>query len=97
MWSYGRPYGAGLVGVLVTILIISGLGVVPPILIRSLLDQAIPNKDIGQLTLLGAGMIAVPLINALVGVAQRWWSSKVGEGIIFDLRRELYGHLQSMS
>jgi ATP-binding cassette, subfamily B, bacterial len=97
VWSYGRPYGAGLVGVLVTILIISGLGVVPPILIRSLLDQAIPNKDIGQLTLLGAGMIAVPLINALVGVAQRWWSSKVGEGIIFDLRRELYGHLQSMS
>lgn len=97
MWSYGKPYGTGLVGVLVTIFIISGLGVVPPILIRSLLDEAIPSKDIGRLTLLGAGMIAVPLINALVGVAQRWWSSKVGEGIIFDLRRELYGHLQSMS
>ncbi len=97
MWSYGKPYGTGLVGVLVTIFIISGLGVVPPILIRSLLDEAIPAKDIGRLTLLGAGMIAVPLINALVGVAQRWWSSKVGEGIIFDLRRELYGHLQSMS
>jgi len=42
-------------------------------------------------------MIAVPLVSALVGVAQRWWSSRVGEGIIFDLRRELFAHLQRMS
>jgi ATP-binding cassette subfamily B protein len=37
------------------------------------------------------------LVSALVGIAQRWWSSNVGEGIIFDLRCELYGHLQRMS
>ena len=42
-------------------------------------------------------MILVPLVNALVGVAQRWWSARVGEGIIFDLRRELFDHLQRMS
>ena len=42
-------------------------------------------------------MILVPLISALVGVAQRWWSSRVGEGIIFDLRRQLFAHLQRMS
>ena len=97
VWSYGRPYLGGLIGVLVTIFIISGLGVVPPLMIRLLVDEAIPNQDISQLTLLGVGMILVPLISALVGVAQRWWSSTVGEGIIFDLRRELYVHLQRMS
>ena len=97
VWSYGRPYGRKLLGVLVTILIISGMGVVPPILIRSLVDEAIPRKDFGQLTLLGLGMILVPLVSAGVGVAQRWWSSTVGEGIIFDLRRELFTHLQRMS
>jgi len=86
-----------LLGILVTIFIISGLGVVPAILIRQLVDVAIENKDIAMLTLLGAGMILVPLISALVGVAQRWWSSTVGEGIIFDLRRELFSHLQRMS
>lgn len=69
----------------------------PPILIRTLVDEALPNKDVAQLTLLGVGMILVPLINALIGVAQRWWSSRVGEGIIFDLRRELFSHLQRMS
>lgn len=97
VWSYGRPYLRGLIGVLVTIFVISGLGVVPPILSRSLIDEAIPNKDVGQLTILGIGMIMVPMVSALVGVLQRWWSSRVGEGIIFDLRRELFDHLQRMS
>lgn len=97
VWSYGRPYLGGLIGVMVTIFIISGLGVVPPILIGLLIDKAIPQADFFLLTVLGIGMIMVPLVSALVGVAQRWWSARVGEGIIFDLRRELFDHLQRMS
>lgn len=97
VWSYGRPYLRGLLGVLTTIFIISGIGVVPPLLIRELFDKAIPQSDLGMLTWLGLGMIAVPMISALVGLLQRWWSSRVGEGIIFDLRRELFDHLQRMS
>ena len=97
MWSYGRPYSRGLVGILATIVVISGLAVVPAVLIRELVDDAIPAKDIGRLTLLGLGMILVPLVNAVVGVVQRWLSSRVGEGIIFDLRCELFAHLQRMS
>ena len=46
---------------------------------------------------IGIGMVMVPFINAIVGVAQRWFSSRVGEGIIFDLRQELFVHLQRMS
>ena len=80
-----------------TIIVISGLSVVPAILIRELVDVAIPAKDVGRLTLLGIGMILVPLVNAVVGVVQRWFSSRVGEGIIFDLRCELFAHLQRMS
>ncbi len=97
MWSYGRPYTRGLVGLFATILVISSLAVVPSILVRLLLDEAIPNKDLRQLTLLGIAMVAVPLVSAAVGVVQRWLASKVGEGIIFDLRVELYTHLQRMS
>ncbi|HSM45834.1 MAG TPA: ABC transporter transmembrane domain-containing protein, partial [Acidimicrobiia bacterium] len=97
VWSYGRPYWRGLVGILATIVVISSLSVVPALLIRSLLDEALPNEDVRQLTFLGIGMVLVPLINAVVGVVQRWLASKVGEGIIYDLRRELYAHLQRMS
>ncbi len=66
-------------------------------LIRLLIDDALENKDMQLLTVLGLAMIAVPLINALVGVLQRLYSSRVGEGIIFDLRGELFTHLQRMS
>ena len=97
VFAYGRPYCWALFGVLVTIFIISGLTVVPPLLVRELVDRAIPEADLGLLTLLGAGMVAVPLVNALVGIAQRWMASAAGEGIIFDLRCGLYRHLQSMS
>ncbi|MFQ5554214.1 MAG: ABC transporter ATP-binding protein [Acidimicrobiia bacterium] len=94
---YARPYRARLGLVLTTILVISALSAVPPLLIRRLLDEAIPGDDLGLVTLLGIGMVAVPLINGAVGVLQRWASASVGEGIIFDLRRQLYGHLQRMS
>ena len=97
VWAYARPYRAHLAGVLVTVLIVSGLGVVPAILIRFLIDEAVPDRDLGLLTVLGVGMVLVPIIAALVGVAQRWWSARVGEGIIFDLRRQLFAHLQRMS
>lgn len=98
MWSYGRPYGWGLAGILATIVVISTLSVVPAILIRALIDRVIiPRENVGLLTLLSLGMVAVPLVNAAVGVVQRWLSSRVGEGIIFDLRRQLFAHLQRMS
>ena len=86
-----------LVGVLATIFVVSGLTVVPPLLIRDLVDNAIPAADVGRLTLLGAAMVVVPLISVSVGALQRWMSARAGEGIIYDLRRALYTHLQGMS
>lgn len=83
--------------VLVTILIISLLTLVPPLLMRELIDRAIPEKNIRLLTYLGLGMVAVPIVNTLIGTLQRWMSARAGEGIIFDLRRQLYRHLQGMS
>ena len=97
MLSYGRPYRGDLIAVMVTILIISLLTLVPPILMRELIDRAIPEEDIRLLTFLGLGMVAVPILNTAVGTLQRWRSARAGEGIIFDLRRQLYRHLQGMS
>ncbi|MGZ5383275.1 MAG: ABC transporter ATP-binding protein [Acidimicrobiia bacterium] len=95
--AYGRPYRADLIVVLVTILIVSLLTLVPPLLMRELIDRALPDKDLRLLTVLGIGMVAVPIVNTVVGTLQRWMSARAGEGIIFDLRRQLYRHLQGMS
>jgi ATP-binding cassette subfamily B protein len=78
-------------------LIVTGLSLVPPLLMRSLIDGAIVAEDIGWVTRLGLAMVAVPLISGAIGVMQRWASAFIGEGIIFDLRRQLYEHLQHMS
>ena len=97
VFSYADPYRWALGGVFVTIFIISSLTVLPAILIRELIDVAIPDKDVNYLTVLGVAMVAVPFGNAVIGGFQRWLSARAGEGIIFDLRRQAYAHLQSMS
>jgi ATP-binding cassette subfamily B protein len=97
VWGYARPYLPRVIMILITIVGISSLSLVPPLLIRNLLDHALPERDLARLNLLALGMVAVPMINGLLGVVQRYASSSVGEGIIYDLRRNLYGHLQRMS
>jgi ATP-binding cassette subfamily B protein len=95
--SYARPYWKKVAVILISMVAISSLSLIPPLLIRDLLDNAIPNRNFSRLNMLALGMVAVPLINGLLGVAQRYASSQIGEGIIFDLRTELFSHLQRMS
>jgi ATP-binding cassette subfamily B protein len=97
VFSYASPYRWHLAGVAATIVVISILNVLPPVLVRALIDEAIPNEDLRQLTVLGGLMVAVPLVAAGVGGFQRWLSATVGEGIIFDLRTAAFAHLQRMS
>ncbi len=95
--AFAKPYWRWVTLTLVTIIGISLLSLLPPLLIRNLIDVAIPEGDIKRLSLLALGMISVPVINGLLGVAQRYSSATVGEGLIFDLRSEVYAHLQRMS
>jgi ATP-binding cassette subfamily B protein len=95
--GYARPYKGQVVVVLITIVVISLFSLLPPLLMRALIDTAIPAGDLRMVTLLGLGMVAVPLINGVVGVIQRRSTAKMGEGIIYDLRRQLFDHLQHMS
>jgi ATP-binding cassette subfamily B protein len=94
---YARPYRGLLASVLGTVVVSSLIGVAPPLQMRDLIDRAIPNGNLSRVTLLGLGMVAVPLVNGVIGVVQRWASARAGEGIIFDLRTALFGHLQRMS
>jgi len=95
--GYARPYRRLLALILGTIVVITLVSLVPPLLMRDLIDRAIPQEDLGRVTLLGLAMVAVPLTNGIVGVLQRWASARAGEGIIFDLRTDVYAHLQRMS
>lgn len=95
--AYARPYRGRIAFMLATIIGISTLSAIPPLLFRSLVDVVIPSKDLARLNWLVLGMIAVPVISGLLGVLQRYLGSQIGEGVIFDLRCALFRHLQRMS
>lgn len=97
VFSYARPYWwqAGLM--LVAIVASSLIQLIPPLLYRDLIDNVLPARDIMRLNLLAVAMVAIPLIGGLIDVGQRYLSARVGEGVIFDLRQQMYEHLQCMS
>lgn len=97
VWDFARPYQWPVLLLLFTILLISGLSLISPLLFRALIDQAIPQRDFALLNWLALGMVGIPLINGVIGVWQRQLNSAIGEGVICDLRQALYGHMQRMS
>jgi len=94
---YAKPHIWSVAIVLVTILSISLLELIPPLLYRDLIDNVLPNGDVRRLNLVALAMLAIPLLTGAISVIQRYFSAMAGEGIIFDLRQQMYDHLQRMS
>jgi ATP-binding cassette, subfamily B, bacterial len=94
--TFARPYTAQLVGFVLMIAAGAGLALVPPLLFRTIIDDALPAGDRGQLASL-AGIVALAaIVGAAVQLAERRWSARIGEGLIFDLRVALFDHVQRM-
>ena len=92
-----RAYWVPALVTLFAIVVISLLGLIPPLLIRELIDKALPTRDAAHLNRLALGMVAIPLVSGLIGVGQRFLNARIGEGLISDLRQSLYIHMQRMS
>src|SRR5439155_16953049 len=69
----------------------------PPLLVKTLIDQALPERDGFLLNVLPLGMVLVPLLAGLVGVGQNYLNMRVGQAVMFDLRNDLYDNLQRQS
>jgi ATP-binding cassette subfamily B protein len=94
---YFGPYWRHGVLVLLCVAAIATLGLVPPLLIRAVVDVALPNHDVVLLMVLAAGMVVAPALAGLLGVAQTYLNTLISQRVMFDLRNELYAHLQSLS
>ena len=84
-------------GYLATIGVTAVVGLGPPLLIRRLIDHAIPARDTAQINLLILAMAGLVTLGALVGVLRSFLSNLVGQSVMFDLRGRLYRHLTGMS
>ncbi|MCA1832731.1 MAG: ABC transporter ATP-binding protein/permease [Actinobacteria bacterium] len=99
--SFAKPYKRFIVLFLIVTVAGSFLGVVPPLLLKTLLDQILrPGAkyfhSFTALNLLALAAIGTALGSAALSLGSRWFSSRVGEGLIFDLRVALFDHVQRM-
>ncbi len=95
-WQFARPYRRAIAGFLVAILVTAVVALVPPFAFRRMLDVAIPSGSHRQINLLAGLVVGAALLDAVLAVVQRWWSARIGEGLIYDLRVALFEKVQRM-
>ena len=96
VWHFARPYRRSIVLFLVSIVAAAIVALSPPLLFRSILDTAIPEGNRGLINLLAAFIVLAALIDAGLAIVQRWYSARIGEGLIYDLRVALFDKVQRM-
>ena len=96
IWRFAAPYRTQVAGFLATVVLNSLLGLVPALLFGRIIDQAIPDQDRGLLAVFALAIVGAALLSGLVGLFERYWSSRVGEGVIYDLRVALFAHVQRL-
>jgi ATP-binding cassette subfamily B protein len=92
-----QPYKFQVFLVLVAILLTTVLGLVNPLLIRYIFDDAIGKRNLNLLIILVSIMFVMPIITGIIGVGQTYLNNTIGQRVMRDFRNNLYNHLQSMS
>ncbi|MYH43784.1 MAG: ABC transporter ATP-binding protein [Acidimicrobiaceae bacterium] len=96
VWGFARPYRAWIFAFIATTVASTFLGLLPPLVIREIFDSAIADGDGSYLNVLFSVLIAAAAGEALLSLVGRRLSSGIGEGLILDLRLQLFDHVQRM-
>src|SRR5437660_6568696 len=91
------PYKFQVVLVLIAIILTTVLGLINPLLIRYVFDDAIGKDNLRLLIILVSIMIVTPIVTGIIGVGQTYLNNVIGQRVMRDFRNKLFHHLQSMS
>ena len=94
--GFFRPYRWQVALTVVAIAVVAVVGLVNPLLLKLIIDDAIPNRDLRELYLYVGLMILLPIVTGLIGIGQTWLNTQIGQHVMRDLRNALYAHLQQM-
>jgi ATP-binding cassette, subfamily B, bacterial len=95
-----RPYRAQVAAVVALIVVTSTIGIINPLLIQTVFNQALfvqGGPNIHLLVILVAIMAVIPIVNGAIGIVQTYETTRVGQQVMRDLRDRLYAHLQTLS
>ncbi len=95
--SYGRPYKSQITIFLITVVIEALLVISSPLLLRELIDKGVIPKDPGLVTKLALAVGLLAVVDAFFNIFGRWYSARIGEGLIYDLRSQVFAHIQRQS
>jgi ATP-binding cassette subfamily B protein len=97
VFGFARPHRR-LISVFLALTVVdAAMVVVMPLLVQRIVDDGILAGDRGLVTTLALAMAGVVIFNAVLAVIAGWLSSRIGEGLIFDLRTKVFGHVQRQS
>ena len=94
IFAYARPYRRQLAVFLLIVSLDAVVTVAVPLLLRRLIDNGILPKNLGVVIAIGSLVAGLALFDALLSIGQRWYSARIGEGLIYDLRTEVFRHVQ---
>ncbi len=92
-----RPHRWSIAAVMALIVASSVVALATPFLLRTVIDDALPHRDVRLLLLAVGGMLAVTVVTSVLGVLQTWRSTLVGQAVMHRLRIDVFAHLQRQS
>ena len=95
--SYAKPYKTYITVFLITVVIEAFLIVTSPLLLRELIDKGVIPKNGALVTKLALAVAFIAIFDSLISIVGRWFSARIGEGLIYDLRSEVFEHVQKQS
>ena len=97
MISYLRPYTARLIVAIIALTVSAGLSLVFPWVIQNVIDSVLQDSNVNLLDQITLLLLAVFLLRSVTSLVETYNVNYVGERIVFDLRRDVYAHLQKLS
>ena len=97
IFAYAIPYKSVFALFLICLVADAVLTVATPLLLRELIDNGVIPKDRSVVTTMAVAVALLAIASALVNIVVRWISAKIGEGLIYDLRSQVFRHVQEQS
>ncbi|TQN32368.1 ATP-binding cassette subfamily B protein [Haloactinospora alba] len=94
--GYARPYWRAIALFLLATSVSSAIVVASPLLLKSIIDRGVAQENTTLVTWLALGVGVLALLEAALGLTSRWLSARIGEGVIYLLRTEVFRHVQRM-
>jgi len=98
VFGYASPYRRDLTIFIALVVLAAIAGVATPVLAGDIVNViSSVSGTAGAVIRLASIIAALAVFDALMSLAQRWYSARIGEGVIYDLRTQVYEHVQQMS